>query len=68
MVFLENGHVAIDNNPAENAIFLSLAEKAKANGIGFYQYLVKLLTELPNLPIHQQYFPWSEHIPATCAK
>jgi len=37
-----------------NAICLSLAEKAKANGIDFYQYLVKLLTELPNLSIHQQ--------------
>lgn len=97
-VFLENGDVAIDNNPAENAIrpnvigrknwlfsvseagaqanaiCLSLAETAKANGIDFYQYLVKLLTELPNLPIHQQpeilqqYLPWSENIQATCAK
>lgn len=59
-VFLENGDVAIDNNPAENAIrpnvigrknwlfsvseagaqanaiCLSLAETAKANGIDFY--------------------------------
>lgn len=97
-VFLEDGNVAIDNNPAENAIrpnvigrknwlfsvseagaqanaiCLSLAETAKANGIDFYQYLVKLLTELPNLPIHQQpkilhnYLPWSENIQATCAK
>ena len=58
----------------DNAICLSLAETAKANGIDFYQYLVKLLTELPNLPIHQQpeilqqYSPWSENIQATCAK
>ena len=57
-----------------NAICLSLAETAKANGIDFYQYLVKLLTELPNLPLHQQpeilqqYSPWSENIQATCAK
>ena len=57
-----------------NAICLSLAETAKANGIDFYQYLVKLLTELPNLPIHQQpeilnqYMPWSKEIQATCAK
>lgn len=57
-----------------NAICLSLAETVKANGIDFYQYLVKLLAELPNLPIHQQsevlqnYLPWSEHIQATCAK
>ena len=77
MLFLENGHVALDNNPAENAIrpnvigrknwlfsvseagaqanaiCLSLAETAKANGIDFYQYLVKLMMELPNLPFHQ---------------
>ena len=57
-----------------NAICLSLAETAKANGIDFYQYLVKLMTELPNLPIHQQpeilnnYMPWSKNIQATCAK
>ena len=98
MVFLENGNVAIDNNPAENAIrpnvigrknwlfsvseagakanaiCLSLAETAKANGIDFYKYLVKLMTELPNMPFHQQpeilhnYLPWSENIQATCAK
>lgn len=97
-VFLENGDVAIDNNPAENAIrpnvigrknwlfsvseagakanaiCLSLAETAKANGIDLYQYLVKLMTELPNLPFHQQpeilhnYMPWSETFQATCAK
>nr|WP_281176733.1 transposase domain-containing protein [Lysinibacillus contaminans] len=48
-----------------NAICLSLAETAKANDIDFYQYLVKVITELPNLPIHQQpeilhkYMPWS---------
>ena len=57
-----------------NAICLSLAETAKANGIDFYQYLVKLFTDLPNLPIHQQpnilkdYMPWSKNIQATCAK
>ncbi len=57
-----------------NAICLSLAETAKANGIDFYQYLVTLMTELPNLPIHQQpeilknYMPWSKKIQATCAK
>lgn len=57
-----------------NAICLSLAEIAKANSIDFYQYLVKLMTELPNLPIHQQseilndYMPWSKLIQATCAK
>ena len=57
-----------------NAICLSLAETAKANGVDFYQYLVKLFTDLPNLPIHQQpellqeYMPWSKSIQATCAK
>ncbi|WP_235802096.1 IS66 family transposase [Ureibacillus massiliensis] len=96
--FLDNGHLEIDNNPAENAIrpnvigrknwlfsvseagananaiCLSLAETAKANGIDFYQYLVKLMTELPTLPIHQQpellhnYMPWSKNIQGTCAK
>ena len=51
-----------------NAICLSLAETAKANGIDFYQYLVMLMTELPNLPIQQQpeilhnYMPWSKNI------
>ena len=57
-----------------NAICLSLAETAKVNGIDFYQYLVKLMTELPNSPFHQQpdillnYMPWSENIQATYAK
>nr|WP_235617272.1 transposase domain-containing protein [Lysinibacillus mangiferihumi] len=57
-----------------NAICLSLAETAKANGIDFYQYLVKLMRDLPNLSIHQQpeishnYMPWSKTIQATCAK
>lgn len=57
-----------------NAICLSLAETAKANGIDFYRYLVQLFTDLPNLPIHQQpellqdYLPWSANIQATCAK
>ena len=37
-----------------NAICLSFAETAKANGVDFYQYLVKLLTDLPNLQIHQK--------------
>ena len=55
-----------------NAICLSLAETAKANSVDFYQYLVKLLTDLPNLEIHQtpkilnEYMPWSKNIQATC--
>ena len=57
-----------------NAICLSLAETAKANGIDFYKYLVKLLTDLPNIPFQQQpdlleeYMPWSKLIKVTCAK
>lgn len=57
-----------------NAICLSMAETVKANGVDFNQYLVKLLTELPNQDIHRapeilnQYMPWSEIIQATCAK
>lgn len=55
-----------------NAICLSLAETAKVNGINFYQYLVTLMTKLPNLPTHQQllnnYMPWSKKIQATYAK
>ncbi len=63
-----------DAGAKANAICLSLAETAKANGIDFYQYLVKLLTDLPNLPIHQQpeilhnYMPWSKLIQGTCKK
>lgn len=41
-------------NTQKNTICLSLAETAKANGIEFYQYLVKLLIELSTLPIYQQ--------------
>lgn len=57
-----------------NAICLSLAETAKANGIDFYKYLVKLFTDLPNQDIHQnpkilkQYMPWSKIIQVTCSK
>ena len=31
-----------------NAICLSIAETAKANGVDFYRYLLKLLTDFPN--------------------
>ncbi|MFD2194970.1 IS66 family transposase, partial [Oceanobacillus bengalensis] len=56
-----------------NAICLSIAETAKVNGVDFYTYLVKLLTELPNLDIHRkpeilnQYMPWSKIIQEECA-
>jgi transposase len=78
-VFLNDGRIKIDNNPAEhticlnvigrknwlfsvsevgaeanaNAICLSIVETAKANGVDFYQYLMKLLTDLPNLESQQ---------------
>ena len=97
-VFLNDGRIEIDNNPAENAIrpnvigrknwlfsvseagakanaiCLSIAETAKANGVDFYRYLLKLLTDLPNLDIHRnpeilnQYMPWSKNIQAACGK
>ncbi len=57
-----------------NAICLSIAETAKSNGIDFYEYIKKLLTDLPNLGIHQrpeildQYMPWSKMIRAECSK
>ncbi|MEG6532706.1 transposase, partial [Caldibacillus thermoamylovorans] len=57
-----------------NAICLSIAETAKANGVDFYQYLVKLLRDLPNLDIHRNpeiinnYLPWSKMIQAECVK
>ncbi|MGL4820506.1 MAG: IS66 family transposase [Bacilli bacterium] len=57
-----------------NAVCLSIAETAKANGIDFYKYLVKLFTELPNIQLHEQanilerYMPWSKYIQDSCAK
>ncbi|ETI69800.1 transposase [Neobacillus vireti LMG 21834] len=57
-----------------NAICLSIADTAKSNGVDFYPYLKKLLTDLPNLEIHQnpeildQYMPWSKMIKAECSK
>jgi hypothetical protein len=57
-----------------NAICLSIAETAKSNGIDFYEYIKKLLTDLPNLGIHQnpeildKYMPWSKMIQAECSK
>ncbi|WP_442853817.1 hypothetical protein [Bacillus sp. FJAT-27916] len=55
-------------------ICLSLVETAKTKGIDFYQYLVRLMADLLNLPIYQQpkflhnYMPWSNNIQVTCAK
>ena len=57
-----------------NAICLSIAETAKSNGVDFYEYIKKLLTDLPNLDIYQnpeilnQYMPWSKMIQSECGK
>ncbi|MGG3854101.1 transposase [Caldifermentibacillus hisashii] len=57
-----------------NAICLSIAETAKANGVDLYQYLVKLLKELPNIDVHRNpeiiknCLPWSKTIQAECGK
>src|SRR4051794_7758964 len=34
-------------------LFFSIAETAKSNGVNFYEYRKKLLTDLMNLDIHQ---------------
>lgn len=57
-----------------NAICLGIAETAKANGVDFYQYLVKLLKDLPNLDndrnpeIINDYLPWSKVMQVECVK
>lgn len=57
-----------------NAICLSLAETAKSNGVDFYEYIKKLLTDMPNIGFHQnpeildQYMPWSKLIQVTCSR
>ena len=42
-------HSVSEAGARANAICLSLAETAKSNGIDFYEYLKKLLMDLPNL-------------------
>ncbi|WP_019157281.1 IS66 family transposase [Robertmurraya massiliosenegalensis] len=65
-------HSVSEAGAKANAICLSIAETAKANGVDFYRYLLKLLTELPNLDIYQSpeilnlYMPWSRMIQADC--
>ncbi|WHT48263.1 IS66 family transposase [Sporosarcina thermotolerans] len=55
-----------------NAICLSLAETAKIQGVDFYAYLKKLLTDLPNLNFQQMpeilddFLPWSKNILLSC--
>lgn len=65
-------HSVSEAGAKANAICLSIAETAKANGVDFYRYLLKILTDLPNLDIYQQpeilnqYMPWSKIIQAEC--
>jgi hypothetical protein len=67
-------HSVSEAGTKANAICLSIAETAKSNGVDFYEYIKKLLTELPNLGIHQnpeildQYMPWSKMIQEECSK
>jgi hypothetical protein len=67
-------HSVSEAGAKANAICLSIAETAKSNGVDFYEYIKKLLTELPNLGIHQnpeildQYMPWSKMIQEECSK
>lgn len=65
-------HSVSEAGAKANAICLSIAETAKANDVDFFRYLLKLLTDLPNLDIYQnpevlnQYMPWSKMIRAEC--
>ena len=95
-VFLNDGKVPMDNNPAEQAIrpftigrknfviiessngakasamFYSIAETAKANGINTYQYFEHLLTELrermddKDMSFLDNLMPWSESVQEKC--
>lgn len=55
-----------------NAVFLSLFETAKANGLNFRQYLTYLFEKLPQLgefPTYQQleaYLPWHPAVQQSC--
>uniref|UniRef100_UPI0038995519 IS66 family transposase n=1 Tax=Lysinibacillus mangiferihumi TaxID=1130819 RepID=UPI0038995519 len=46
-----------------NAICLSIAKPAKANGLDFYQYLMKLMTDLQNLDIHRNLEIFKQYMP-----
>lgn len=48
------GHPDIGEGDKTDEICLSLAETAKSNGIDFYKYVKKLLTELLTLENSQQ--------------
>jgi transposase len=85
--YLDDGRVAIDNNPVENtirgialgrknylfcgseggghraALFYSLIETAKLNGVDPHAYLVNLLTKLPTAKAQDldALMPWNYH-------
>lgn len=43
----------IEAGAKANAICLNLTETAKVNEIDFFQYLMKLMTEFPNVAFHK---------------
>lgn len=55
-----------------SAIVYSIVETAKANDLNTYEYLKYLLTNIPNLDIHnhperlEHYLPWSKQLPQEC--
>lgn len=55
-----------------SAIVYSLVGTAKANDLNTYEYLKYLLTNIPNLDIHNHperldvYLPWSKELPSEC--
>ena len=55
-----------------NAIYLSLVETAKANGLKakrYFEYLLEKLPQLPTFPTTEQlavYLPWSKAVQANC--
>lgn len=67
-------HSVSEAGAKANAICLSIAETAKSNGIDSYEYIKKLLTDLPNLDIYQNpevldhYLPWSKTIQTACGR
>lgn len=65
-------HSVSEADAKANAIYLSIAETIKANGVDIYRYLLKLLMDFPNLDIYwhlevlNHYMLWSKVIQAEC--
>lgn len=55
-----------------SALVYSIVETAKANQLNTFEYLKYLLTNIPNLDIHnypetlESYLPWSKELPQEC--